>query len=35
MELGKNEYLEEVNIICQEQRKFVSNSLGNLQMTEN
>ena len=35
IELGKNEDLEEVNSICQEQRKFVCNSLGNHQMPEN
>ena len=35
IELGKNEDLEEVNSICQRQRQFVCNSLGNHQMTEN
>ena len=35
IELGKNEDLKEVNSICQEQRKFVCNSLENYQMPEN
>ena len=35
IELGKNEDLKEVNSICQEQSKFVCNSLENYQMPEN
>ena len=34
IELGKNEDLEEVNSICQEQRKFVCNSLENYDARE-